>query len=79
MWSHLRVIYKKTLQNVLMVSLQGTPEASFVKGPLWLGVAARWAAAAAGGNRPLVASAPVDTTTCLLIGVPPRYEQEPKK
>ncbi|XP_026313457.1 cell division control protein 45 homolog [Hyposmocoma kahamanoa] len=57
---------------------EGIPEAAFVKGPLWLGVAARWAAAAAGGNRPLVASAPVDNTTCLLIGVPPRYEQEPK-
>ncbi|CAB3222245.1 unnamed protein product [Arctia plantaginis] len=58
---------------------EGTPEAQVVKGPLWLGVAARWASAASGGARALVASAPHGDRACLLLGVPPRYSQEPRK
>ncbi|KAL0818601.1 hypothetical protein ABMA28_009034 [Loxostege sticticalis] len=57
---------------------EGTPEARFVRGPLWLGVAARWASSACGGTRPLLASAPVDDNNCLLLGVPPRFDQEPR-
>ncbi|XP_047999119.1 cell division control protein 45 homolog [Leguminivora glycinivorella] len=54
---------------------EGTPEAARVAGPLWLGVAARWAADAAGA-RALVASAPLDSQRCIMLGVPPR-RQEP--
>ncbi|KAI5633507.1 CDC45-like protein domain-containing protein [Phthorimaea operculella] len=57
---------------------EGTPESAFVRGAHWLGVAARWAAAATGGTRPLLASASIDHDTCILLGVPPRYEQEPR-
>lgn len=59
--------------------LQGSPEAGVVRGPLWLGVAARWASAAGGATRPLLASAATDHTHCLLLGVPPRYQHEPRK
>ncbi|XP_028171386.1 cell division control protein 45 homolog [Ostrinia furnacalis] len=57
---------------------EGTPEARFVRGPHWLGVAARWASSACGGARPLLASAPLDDATCLLVGIPPRFDQEPR-
>ncbi|PZC80648.1 hypothetical protein B5X24_HaOG214215 [Helicoverpa armigera] len=57
---------------------EGTPESRIVRGPLWLGVAARWTAAAAGASRAVVASAPIDDTTCLLLGIPPRYQHEPR-
>lgn len=57
---------------------EGTPEARVVKGPLWLGVAARWASAAVGGSRAVVASAPTDENNCLLLGIPPRYQHEPR-
>ncbi|GBP23880.1 Cell division control protein 45 homolog [Eumeta japonica] len=64
---------------------EGSPEARWVRGPLWLGVAARWAASALGGSRPLLASAPTAASdaltptpmdTCLLLGVPPKHEHE---
>ncbi|KPI98939.1 PREDICTED: cell division control protein 45 homolog [Papilio xuthus] len=54
----------------------GTPEASVVRGPLWLGEAARWAAG--GAARPLLASAATDPHTSILLGLPPRFEQEPR-
>ncbi|KAJ0173343.1 hypothetical protein K1T71_011519 [Dendrolimus kikuchii] len=60
---------------------EGTPEAAVVRGPLWLGVAARWAAKAASpssGSRPVVASAPQGSSTCIVMGIPPRYQDEPR-
>ncbi|XP_026728688.1 cell division control protein 45 homolog [Trichoplusia ni] len=52
---------------------EGTAEASLVRGPLWLGVAARWLAA---GGAAVLGSAPGPPGSCLLLGVPPRYQHE---
>ncbi|XP_072934113.1 cell division control protein 45 homolog [Epargyreus clarus] len=57
---------------------EGTPEAAVVRGPLWLSEAARWIAAADTGARPLLASAPQPNGDCLLLGLPPRFDQEPR-
>lgn len=62
---------------------EGTPEASTLGRPLWLGVAARWCAEAGGSGgstRPLLASAPLlgRPDSCLLIGVPPKHVEEPR-
>uniref|UniRef100_A0A2H1VKQ4 SFRICE_006297 n=1 Tax=Spodoptera frugiperda TaxID=7108 RepID=A0A2H1VKQ4_SPOFR len=57
---------------------EGTPEARLVKGPLWLGVAARWVSLCAGGSRAVLASAPLDSHSCILLGVPPRFQHEPR-
>ncbi|KAJ8710983.1 hypothetical protein PYW07_008225 [Mythimna separata] len=57
---------------------EGTPESRLVKGPLWLGVAARWCGAAGQGARAVVASAAIDDANCLLLGIPPRYQHEPR-
>ncbi|CAK1552394.1 unnamed protein product [Leptosia nina] len=57
---------------------EGTSEAGLVRGPLWLGEAARWIATATSGARPILASAPLPDGQCLLLGLPPRYDQEPR-
>ncbi|XP_045503778.1 cell division control protein 45 homolog [Colias croceus] len=57
---------------------EGTTESASVRGPLWLAEAARWVASATGGSRPLLASSPLPNGQCLLLGVPPRYDQEPR-
>ncbi|XP_068623674.1 cell division control protein 45 homolog [Battus philenor] len=54
---------------------EGTPEAALIHGPLWLGEAARWIAG--GVSRPLLASTGTGAN-CLLLGLPPRFEQEPR-
>ncbi|XP_047514137.1 cell division control protein 45 homolog [Pieris napi] len=56
---------------------EGTSESAMVKGPLWLGEAARWIASATSGSKPLVASSPLPNGQCLLLGLPPRYDEEP--
>ncbi|KAF9423985.1 hypothetical protein HW555_000694 [Spodoptera exigua] len=56
---------------------EGTPEARLVKGPLWLGVAARWVSLGSAGRAVLV-SAPLDAHSCILLGVSPRYQHEPR-
>ncbi|XP_034827921.1 cell division control protein 45 homolog isoform X3 [Maniola hyperantus] len=58
---------------------EGTPEATALRGPLWLAEAARWVAGApARAPRPLLASAPTAAGDCLLLGLPPRFDQEPR-
>ncbi|XP_053616886.1 cell division control protein 45 homolog [Plodia interpunctella] len=58
---------------------EGTAEARWLRGPLWLSLAARWAAAAQlRAPQPLVASAALDDHTCILLGLPPRFDQEPR-
>ncbi|XP_037302990.1 cell division control protein 45 homolog [Manduca sexta] len=78
-----RTLHRAGPFNYFIVQ-EGTPEAAIVCGPLWLGVAARWAAAAAGavrgrgGAQPLVASAGRSDGAALLLGVPPRSQHEPR-
>ncbi|XP_039752360.1 cell division control protein 45 homolog [Pararge aegeria] len=58
---------------------EGSPEAAALRGPLWLAEAARWVGAAhAHAPRPLLASAPAPHGRCLLLGLPPRFDQEPR-
>ncbi|XP_045454158.1 cell division control protein 45 homolog [Melitaea cinxia] len=58
---------------------EGTPEASAVRGPLWLREVARWVSRGApGGPRALLAAAPAAPQRCLLLGLPPRFDQEPR-
>ncbi|XP_050667330.1 cell division control protein 45 homolog isoform X2 [Leptidea sinapis] len=57
---------------------EGVSECWCVRGPLWLGEVARWVAGATGGSRPLLASAPLSATHCLLLGLPPRHDAEPR-
>ncbi|XP_052739177.1 cell division control protein 45 homolog isoform X3 [Bicyclus anynana] len=58
---------------------EGSPEAAALRGPLWLAEAARWVGAAhSHAPRPLLASAPGADGDCLLLGLPPRFDQEPR-
>ncbi|XP_022831815.1 cell division control protein 45 homolog [Spodoptera litura] len=57
---------------------EGSPEARVVRGPAWLSLAARWVSASEGGARAVLASAPRDTHSCILLGVPPRHLHEPR-
>ncbi|XP_026501376.1 cell division control protein 45 homolog [Vanessa tameamea] len=58
---------------------EGSPEAGSLRGPLWLREAARWVSRAApGAPRALLASAPHAATNCLLLGLPPRFDHEPR-
>ncbi|CAG9558897.1 unnamed protein product [Danaus chrysippus] len=57
---------------------EGATESLSLRGPLWLGEAARWAARAGGSRRPLLASSPLSDGRCLLLGIPPRFDQEPR-
>ncbi|XP_059054780.1 cell division control protein 45 homolog [Achroia grisella] len=57
---------------------EGSAGAGWARGAAWLAAAARWVSRARPGGAPLLASAPRGDDTCLLLGIPPNYDDEPR-
>ncbi|CAH2093379.1 unnamed protein product [Euphydryas editha] len=73
-----RKVFSKLILHIVQF-FRGSPEAGAVRGPLWLREAARWVSRGApGGPRALLAAAPAPPHACLLLGLPPRFDHEPR-